>query len=217
MRIRRYLDPRIELVPLDPPGHGQRFEESLVPSYELMADDLFSRCRDIVNDYGDKLAFFGHSMGASLALLVTRRLAREGLPLPSHLFVSGSAGPAVSPRFRGMYRLADDRFLEALRTLGGIRDEHLSAKGLLDLFLPVLRSDLKAASDFELDTDQEPLEVPVSVFLGRDDLITRDEPLRWNEFTRAPTALKSYPGGHFFFLDHLEDIASTISNTLKLL
>jgi medium-chain acyl-[acyl-carrier-protein] hydrolase len=214
-RFRRYLDPGIDIVPLDPPAHGERIDEAPIPSYDGMADDLFSRFQGELSERATRFAFFGHSMGASLAFLLTERLAAAGLSAPFHLFVSGSTGPAVSSRFKNLHRLPDDEFISAVKALGGLRDTHLFPKELLDLFLPVLRSDFRAASDFELDASRLGLMVPITAFLGGDDLITSGQEDAWQQIAGDRYRRLVYPGGHFFFLDHVRPIAETINDICR--
>ncbi len=214
-RFRRYLDESIEIVPMDPAGHGSRIDEPPVPSYAAMADDLFGGIRDQLSGFTGRFALFGHSMGASLAFLITERLRALELPMPHHLFVSGSAGPAVSSEFKGVYRLSDDRFLEKVTALGGTRQDHLMPPSLIELFMPVLRSDFRAASEFEIDTDRAGLDVPLTVLLGADDHITRGQEVVWERMALAGSARQDYPGGHFFFLDHLAPIAEVINRACR--
>jgi surfactin synthase thioesterase subunit len=211
-RFRRYLDATIDIIPMDPPAHGDRIGEAPIPSYGGMADDLFWRFRDELSDRDLRFALFGHSMGASLAFLLIARLAAAGLKAPFHLFVSGSTGPAVSARFKNLHRLPDDEFIKTVKALGGLRDTHLSPPELLELFLPVLRSDFRAASEFELDADGPDLAVPVTGFLGRDDLITRGQEDAWERIAGGRYRRLIYPGGHFFFMDHVPAIARTIND-----
>ena len=214
-RFRRYLDAHIDIVPMDPAGHGERIDEPPVPSYTAMADDLFSRIREKLLPSAKSFAFFGHSMGASLAFLIMERLSAAGLPAPFHLFVSGSTGPAVSPEFKDVYRLPDDAFLKKLIALGGTRQAHLTPPSLIELFLPVLRSDFRAASEFEIDTDGLSLEVPVTVFLGEDDLITKGQEVVWQRIAPDRSERHDFSGGHFFFLDHLGPIADVINRKCR--
>jgi surfactin synthase thioesterase subunit len=150
-------------------------------------------------------------MGASLAFLIIEQLAAAALPAPFHLFVSGSTSPAVSPKFKYLYRLSDDDFIKTVKALGGLRDSHLFPLELLELFLPVLRSDFRAASDFELNTEALSLAIPVTVFLGRDDLITGEQEDIWQRIANGQSQRFVYPGGHFFFLDHVPSIAKIIN------
>jgi hypothetical protein len=67
------------------------------------------------------LLIYGHSMGAYLALRVTRMLEEAGHP-PAYLIVSGNPGPGVPRKRPGKrYLLGKAAFIEELRTLGGVR------------------------------------------------------------------------------------------------
>lgn len=214
-RFRKHLHPHIEIVPLDPPGHGGRMEEPLISSYPGMAHEL---ARDLELALARKkasYALFGHSMGASLAYLIIREFQETGFRLPVHLFVSGSASPEVSPRFRGLYKLQDEAFIQAMSRLGGMPGSVESDRSILELFLPVLRSDFKAASAFHWSPPKSRLAVPITAFYGDDDVITGEMPAQWQSATSIGVEVHRFPGGHFFFMNHIGEIAHIVNNSLE--
>src|SRR5580692_11099354 len=83
--LEAHLPAAIQLEGLELPGRGRRTGERLCSSLDELADDLFAHLpRAGVGRY----AFFGHSMGALLAFLVTLRIREAGLPPPDALFLS---------------------------------------------------------------------------------------------------------------------------------
>jgi len=86
------VDENILIKPLELPGRGKRIREPLLTNLEAMADDVFQQ---VISDLNGQLyAIYGHSMGAILGYLLTKRLVNAGKPAPLHLFVSGRKTPA---------------------------------------------------------------------------------------------------------------------------
>jgi medium-chain acyl-[acyl-carrier-protein] hydrolase len=96
-----------------------------------------------------------------------------------------------------LHTLPDGEFLDALGKYGGIPDEAIQEKELMDLFLPVLRADLEVDERYAY-TPESPLPHPISVFGGKDDPIvpkSRLEP--WACETNQTFSLRLLDGGHF--------------------
>jgi surfactin synthase thioesterase subunit len=109
----------VEAIPLELPGRGRRIQERLLKNFDLAAKDLYNQVVPKLN--GAPLLIYGHSMGAYLALRVTRMLEEAGHP-PAYLIVSGNPGPGVPRKRPGKrYLLGKAAFIEELRTLGGVR------------------------------------------------------------------------------------------------
>ncbi len=214
-RFRKYLRPLIDIVPLDPSGHGRRLEEPLISSYTGMADELAAYLAPLLPRDEAPYAFFGHSMGATLAYLIIKKFEELQIRPPRRLFVSGSASPEVSPSFRGMYKLRDDAFIQAVSRLGGMPESIASEPSILELFLPVLRSDFKAASDFRWTPPDTRLAVPITALLGDRDVITLNMSPGWHQAAALKIEEFTFSGGHFFFMNHIEEIAKIINKSLK--
>ncbi|MEN8219998.1 MAG: thioesterase domain-containing protein [Pseudomonadota bacterium] len=83
----------ILIKPLELPGRGKRTREPLLTNLEAMADDVFEQ---VISDLNGQLyAIYGHSMGAILGYLLTKRILNAGKSAPLHLFFSGREAPAV--------------------------------------------------------------------------------------------------------------------------
>jgi surfactin synthase thioesterase subunit len=199
----------IELAPVEPPGRGRRFSETLLTSLQAMADDLFAQIRE---ELEGPYAFYGHSMGGRLGYLVTRRILTAGLPAPLHLFVSGCAGPGVA-RNRRRYTLPIGDFVSMLKRMGCPPDV-LENDELMEVFEPVLRADFKANDTYTYER-QPPFEVPITAIIGTQEETTPEEALEWQRETKQELTLTHFPGGHFFIFDHLPELGHLLSRTLS--
>jgi surfactin synthase thioesterase subunit len=210
-----FLPRIVNPVPVDLPGHGKRMRLPLLKDLEEMADDLY---RQILScDRGGRMetpyAVYGHSMGATLGYLVARRAADEGRRGPVHLFASGRQAPTIPSRESGVHLLDRPRFMERLRRYGGIPDAVLDEQDLMELFEPILRADFEAVGGYR-HTPREPLDLPVTVLIGTEDTVSFEDALRWGDVTARPVNVKRLTGGHFFLLDHLEEIGRIIEGAL---
>lgn len=139
---------------------------------------------------------FGHSLGALRTYEIGRELQGRGRP-PALLIAAGRDGPSAGLSHRPIHGLPDAHFLSALRRLGGTPEGVLHQPGLLQMFLPVLRTDLRLAELYAREPGP-PLSCPILAFAGREDKMTDDAgTLAWKRETTGSFELHFVPGGHF--------------------
>lgn len=144
-------------------------------------------------------AFFGHSLGGILsfatALYVKQKYGLE----PVHLFVSGVSVPHSKTR-RNSQRwseLPDDEFLKWMASIGGTPMEILTNKTLVNLFVPVLKADLRLFECTSYDKQEESVfSCPITTFDGEDDV--PHDLKAWNDLTSGEFDIQKRPGGHFY-------------------
>jgi len=200
----------IEVIALQYPGRASRLHEPPLTQLRLFIKAI---C-DAVAPLADRpFAFFGHSMGATLAYEVARALRDQGARQPEFLFLSGQSAPHL-PRVRPkLHALRDDQLVLALRALNGTQDELLCQPELLEIFLPALRADLEAVETWE-HVAGAPLNMPLHIFGGSDDPEVPVERLRgWAEHSTAPCRLLVLPGDHFFINAHIGHITKIIAHS----
>lgn len=198
-----------EVITIEPPGRGRRAGEPLLTSIDALAADAYACCHPHL---GRSYALFGHSMGASIACEVARRIVRSGAPRPLHLFVSGRQAPSIAEKHR-RWDLPRDRFLTALHELGGCPREFTETPELVDYFEPILRADFQAVETAPA-RHGAPMPVPITVFIGDDDDVTHDDAWRWSAESSRETEVCRFPGDHFFILQHWEGIAGIIRDVV---
>lgn len=197
--------PDLNVVVLELPGKGMRYGEPHIDDLNKLVDDVYAQIkREPLHQY----YFWGHSMGALLAFLVTRRIAEDQLKLPGHLFLSGRAAPATQRKVM-KHLLPKDAFFEMLIKMGGIPKEIAGDRDLLEFFEAMIRADFKAVETFEY-VRKQPLEVPLTIMMGSDEEFSYGEALDWKSETSAGCEIVEFPGGHFFIYDHIEKITELI-------
>jgi pyochelin biosynthetic protein PchC len=202
------LPPTVELVVVQYPGRADRFSEPLVHDLRRLAD-LVAEAVD--RRVPAPAAFFGHSLGAALALEVARRWERRRGPL-AHLFASGR--PA--PHRPGTEHLDDDDTLwKNMVALGGTAEEFADRPELRDLALPVVRNDYRMSETFVPAPDPV-LDCPITVYFGTDDPETASSDGQgWAPYTRGSCTLATFPGGHFYLEPRRQELVADMLSRLS--
>lgn len=190
-----HLPAAVEVHAVRLPGRGTRLREPAITEMQVLVDALIEL---LETQPAGRYGCFGHSMGARVAFEVARVLVQRGRRPPEQLWVSGSRAPQLPRRRAPIHALPDAEFIAELRRYGGVPPEILANAELLELHLPVVRSDL-ALHDSYVHRAGPPLPLPVSAFGGADDpQVDRSDLTAWSEHTRAAFEVELFPGGHFF-------------------
>lgn len=209
-KLKEHLDDFISLVPVELPGHGLLFNEPQLDTLGQMTDFILDT---IVERVGmTPWAIFGHSMGGMLGYLVARMAPERLIPPPLHLFISARRPGGIEPPFYWT-DLTRTEFLERIAKLGGIPKEVLDNKELIELFEPILYRDVKALETHPHD-GTAPATCPITVLIGREDDIPEDHARLWYKDTVAPVNVLTFPGGHFFAFERLDEIGRIVSDSL---
>ncbi len=211
-RFAAMLEPELSVRVLDYPGHGTRFLKPLLGSTQEMADDIMAQIRSEIRPAGG-YALLGHSMGAQVAFLTARRIAAEGLPAPSRLFLSARRAPSCLEKARLWSTYSDSELVATIRELGGTSEAVLDSPELVDLFMPILKADIRA---LERGDPESPggLTVPISMYRGLHDDVDRDEANAWRLESSGPFERLDFEGGHFFLLERAAEAAACIKRRL---
>lgn len=192
---RGLLPSNVEILSIELPGHGGRLSEALV-------EDLFTlvsgAAQAIVPLLDRPFAFFGHSMGALLSFELAHLLRRFAMPMPCHLFISAHSAPHLARTKEPLHGLPESEFVEKIKQLNGTPQEVFAHPELLQLFLPILRNDMKLCETYTLK-QRLPLNSPMTIYGGRDDQDVDPSSLQaWSEHTFAATTFRLIEGDHFF-------------------
>ncbi|MCX5151500.1 alpha/beta fold hydrolase [Streptomyces sp. NBC_00320] len=215
VQLARTLPADFDVVSVQYPGRQDRYHEepftAVAPLVEAVAEEL---AQELSADPGRPYALFGHSMGALVAFETARLLiARGELPGPQRLFLSGRGAPR--PGTSAQYEFYDDAdVLAELRRLGGTDQSMLENPEVLELVLPALRADYRALASYDW-RGGEPLPAPITTLIGDSDpMVTVQEAATWQEQTRGEFDLKVFPGGHFYLVDQIDQVAAAVTEGL---
>lgn len=209
--LEQLAESAIETRVIELPGRGKRMQEPFLETTSQAVEDI---CHHLDLKSGEKFAFFGHSMGAILAYLVTIKLSEEGKQLPEHLFLAGHRAPSCRQRSTLKHLLPKAEFISELQKLDGVPGELLEDPEAMDFFEPVIRADFRVIEGyFQEKIVQVPL--PITLFMGDEDDITKEEKERWRDFTSGKFIQNEYQGSHFFIYQHKFHIIKTITDSLE--
>ena len=205
-RLPRWL----ELVAVQYPGRQDRFLEPPRTDLGTLADEVTAA---VAGTLTRPTAFLGHSMGATVAFEVARRL-RPRFPSPLRwLFVSARKAPAEC-RPLALDFQQDEQVRAFVRGLGGAGAAALSDEDVWQLTLPALRTDLLLTAAYRY-APGSPLTCPVTAITGRDDASLRmDDAMRWADYTVAGFDAQSLPGGHFYLEESPAELAALLADKL---
>ena len=185
----------IDVCPVELPGRGRRMTEPRYTNLLELVQTLLTTLRPYLDV---PFAFFGHSMGATIAFELSRRLRGCHDLQPSHLFVSGRRAPHVPYKSRPTYDLPDAELLQELQQLNGTPKEVLENHELMQLMLPLLRADFEMVQTYAYSPGPM-LNSSITAFGGLEDTEERREGLEaWRYHTSGNFTLHMIAGNHFF-------------------
>lgn len=177
------------------PGREFRLREQPFTRVEPLVQELM---RVLEPRLDLPFAFFGHSMGATVAFELARELRRREARGPVHIGISGRIAPHVRSRFTPVHELKDAELVDRLRRMGGLPEHVLREPELMAIVLPLIRADYSIVDNYQL-TPEPPLSCPMTVFWGHNDIVVKqEEAAGWQQYTTGRFSLHGFPGDHFF-------------------
>ncbi|MEV4297126.1 thioesterase II family protein [Microbispora rosea] len=200
----------MQVVALQYPGRQDRRQERPLNTIAELADESFAALRPLMDR---PLAFFGHSMGATVAFEVAVRMKRELAGAPVTLFASGRRAPSRH-RVETVHQRDDESIVAELKNLSGTDARILGDLELLRMILPAIRSDYTAAETYRYQPGPA-LDCPIVALVGESDpKVTLDEARAWADHTTAGFELRTFSGGHFYLAEHRHAVINLISDQL---
>jgi surfactin synthase thioesterase subunit len=205
--VAKALAPKVDVLALQYPGRQDRRDEPGLVTVTDLADGVF----DALRPWTDRpLTIFGHSMGASIAFELARRLEDSGTK-PTALFASGRRAPSRSRDEEQTYLLDDAGLAAEVKALGGAGSHLLDDNDILQMVLPSIRSDYQAAETYRC-TPGPKLTCPIHTFIGDSDpKVTLDEARAWSEHTSGEFELRVFEGDHFYIDKHIPEVIAAIT------
>jgi medium-chain acyl-[acyl-carrier-protein] hydrolase len=201
------LPAQVEVVPVQPPGRENRLGEKPFKKLEEMLDRLEEEILPLLDR---PFAFFGYSLGATVAFELALRLEEKHGRPPRHLMVAARQAPHLPSRRAPLHQLPNDAFVAALRDLDGTPAEVLEHPELLALLMPLLRADFEVVETYAARR-RPSLSCTLSAFGGLADRdVWRADLEAWRGYGREPFQLRLFPGGHFFLNEQRELLAAAV-------
>lgn len=199
----------IQMTVLALPGRGKLISQPCITSIDDMVNYLFQELQErLYQPY----ALFGHSMGAFIACMLSRKIDSAGLPMPKAVMLSGRKAPSIKEH-EIKHTMPTAQFRTMLQELGGVPDAVWQDEDIMTLFEPILRADFELLETFQYQ-EQQALDVPFYLYLGKDDEISAEQAQAWQKETSQPLNITYFKGGHFYFQQDAALLAKKISEKL---
>lgn len=210
LRWSRFLDPGVELIPLEYAGRGARSSEALFENMDEAVSDLVNILKPWLAD-GAPYALFGHSLGALVAYELACVLQTKQLLLPDLLIVSGKNPPHMAMQAQ-RHLLPEHEFREELESLGGTPRELLKDPAFVEYFLPIARADFKLVETYRLQAGRPKLHTDICTLNGSDDtFVDLGRMEEWGDYSDGEVRHQQFPGGHFYLHEHSEQVVLYLS------
>lgn len=205
------LNENIKLYPLELKGRGELFNEEFYANFDELLNDLYQRICNEIKD-GSEYMIFGHSMGAYATYMLENMLETKLSQKAKCIFVSGREAPEYWEETRKyISKLNDDEFLEEVKAYGGIQEEILKDKDMLDIFLPILKNDFRIIESIKFNKFNNKLSCKIIAMNGINDCNSMERVAEWKKFTSESFDMKYFEGGHFYINNCWKEIVSYIN------
>ena len=205
-------DAEVCLVQL--PGREGRLRESPFESIANLMPALLADMRPLLDR---PFAFYGHSLGATVAFECARNLRRALRLQPEHIFAGASPAPQLPWNHSPMRSLPEDRFLSEMeKRYGALPREVISDAEMRALVLPILRADIAMIEEYKY-SPEAPLDCHITVFGGlKDHMVKRSELEAWREQTSGRFLLRMFDGNHLFLKSHKDQLLHSVAGEMNL-
>ena len=202
------LSHNIEMIAVQLPGRENRFSEPLNNSVE----DIVAQLSKKFSVYTDKPFFtFGHSLGALISFEFIKAVHQSFSVYPHHMIISATKAPHLPFRMEHLSQLNDKTLKEQLRIYNGIDERILNNNEILDLFLPIIKSDFSIYETYNF-SESKPFPCDILALSGMEDkTVTTEDILGWEKYTEGKFEHLSFPGEHFFVRDNQKRILEIIN------
>lgn len=203
-----HLSPHIEMIAIQLPGREDRFAETLTNNLK----DILNALNEGFYLYKDKPFFvFGHSFGGLIAFEFIKSIYQHYSFYPRHIIISATKAPHLPFRMKHLSLLDNKTLKEELKAYNGIDEGILSNDELLELFLPIIRSDFSIYENYDY-SNSNPFPCDILALSGEhDQTVMQEEILAWSTYTTGKFEHLSFPGEHFFIKDHRKNILKIIN------
>jgi medium-chain acyl-[acyl-carrier-protein] hydrolase len=203
----------LEPYALQLPGREDRLSEPPVHDWQEM---MTAASRSLADLSSLPIAFYGHSLGAIIALSLARAVAEKKSSRLAHLFCAARPWPGDPTNERkDLHNLPDEQLLEILGTQYGALSALLSDPETRGPAMPALRADLNLLASYKWAQDPVPLPCPLTVFAGETDPITANVNLElWQNETDQAFRIRPFKSGHFFLHDQRDELLQEIVESL---
>jgi pyochelin biosynthesis protein PchC len=202
----------IRVLAVQYPGRQDRFDEPLVDEVDQMVAPIADAMRSLVGS--GQLVIFGHSMGAVLAYELTLELERRHGHVIDLLVVSGAHPPHI-PTTRQVHRLGDAELVADVVRLNPGTAELFRDPGLVDLVLPMIRTDYRLAETYHRPHPESVAADVLAVGGASDPNVSATDLDGWAVVGGRHFEVRTFPGDHFYLVEEERALTRSIAARLE--
>lgn len=192
------------------PGREERSGEPAPTAIGTIVEAVVEELRHFDRPF----LFYGHSLGAGLALEVAHVLDRLGRATPDQLILSGRMPPHVKYSSL-LIEMSDDELWEYIRAESLLDLPSDSSSPFARMALKLLQGDLDLNAQLTYQFIK-PLPIPLDVINGIDDpLIDTARVDEWARYTSVRFRSHLLPGGHFYFRSDTDGYHEMVRSILR--
>lgn len=157
----------------------------------------------------ERVMIVGHSMGGLIAHALCAALELRDYQ-PDRVIISSTVPPR--PALIGdLLPTESGAVLQHIVALGGTPPELLDSAWFREEYIPMITSDYQAVNDY-MTTAPPIVQSDLQLFSADQDASTSPEAmLGWREYTTGGATVTTFPGGHFYILEHPSTVAKYLN------
>lgn len=211
--LKYLLSDAVSIVPVELSGHGSRTREPLCETIQQMAEDIYKR---IENKLNEPYCLFGYSMGSLVSYELYILIEKYKKRLPEHIFLLASDSPHARREVKNYQQMGLKEIVEELKCLHAT-EEALENEELMEMIYPVAKNDFIAVESYQATELKNKIQCTASVFRGDKEKILDNNIRDWMQYFETEIKCEFVEGGHFFLFDNMEKGIQKIQQELDYL
>jgi len=198
----------IELIAVQLTGRAERMFEDPIKDMDELVNILYAQISHSLNE---PFAFFGHSMGGSIAYALAKKIEQHSSNKPEFIVISATRPPYIHNQ-NNNHSLDDKALINVLKENKASPKEVLDSKELMEMILPSIRADYQLIETYK--TPRTPTLLTPTIIFNDEDDIGKEIILSWQEYIKNEIKYVKFSGGHFFIHSQVDAIIKEIKNII---
>ncbi|WP_419893531.1 thioesterase II family protein [Oceanobacillus kimchii] len=200
------------IVSVEPPGHGSS-KFPLEPDIDTLINFYVEHLYDYIQNNGNSISLFGHSMGGAVVIELARRLVEAELRI-ENIIISGLLPPYLNRAKHKFKKYTDQEYIEYMLLTEGLSKDLIAEEKLVEYILPIFKNDLLSMQTFELK-EYYNLKSSVNILGGSTDKIAPFNQMHYWRMHIDNISFYEIEGGHMFLLKEKLRLKEILQKIMK--
>ena len=210
-QLKKQLEPEIQVIGIEYPGHGKRFKENAAQSWDELMEDIAIQLRQLPD--AENVALMGYSMGSIVAAeVVQRKLLSRGA---SHVFAMSHNAPHLTDVEDIWIEGTDYEIISRMKSLGGferVDEKIIASRYFQTMFMNPLKADYHLLQIYRREAIvQNDMEATV-LYSPKDASVNHIK--EWEQYF-INVNFKQIGENHFILKEHASDVADIVRMKCK--